>query len=112
MTKEEIYKEYSANPIEWMKNNNCVTSRDISLKMMGIAQEQIKKDVIESHVCKFQVNSNWTGYSRCDCGKKHESSVFDSVSKSVKYSNCPKCKVKRLITYIDGKECSSCNYVC
>lgn len=28
-------------------------------------------DVSESHVCKFYVNANWTGYSRCECGKTH-----------------------------------------
>ena len=36
------------------------------------------------------------------------------VSKSVtaKDLKCPSCKKHCLITYIDGKECTSCGYVC
>lgn len=40
MTNKEIYKEYSDNPIEWMRNNECETSKDIILKMMELTQEQ------------------------------------------------------------------------
>ena len=40
MSNEEIYKECSDNPIEWMKKNECVTSKDITLKMMDIALKQ------------------------------------------------------------------------
>lgn len=40
MSNKEIYKEYSDNPIEWMKKNECVTSKDITLKMMDIALKQ------------------------------------------------------------------------
>ena len=36
------------------------------------------------------------------------------VSKSVtaKDLKCPKCKKHALMKYIDGKECTSCGYVC
>ena len=36
------------------------------------------------------------------------------VSKSVtaKDLKCPSCKKHCLMTYIDGKECTSCGYVC
>lgn len=36
---EEIYKQYSDNPIQWMKDNNCITTKDISLKLMQKALE-------------------------------------------------------------------------
>lgn len=28
--------------------------------------------LLAEHKCKFYVNANWTGYSRCECGKEYE----------------------------------------
>lgn len=34
--------------------------------------EKPNEHIIEAnHVCKFYVNSNWSGYSRCECGKSY-----------------------------------------
>ena len=33
-TKEQIYEEYSNNPIEWMKKNKCMSTKEITLKLM------------------------------------------------------------------------------
>ena len=43
-----------------------------------------------------------------------EQLILPVVSKSVtvKDLKCPSCKKHCLITYIDGKECTSCGYVC
>ena len=27
---------------------------------------------LAEHKCKFYVNADWTGYSACECGKRHE----------------------------------------
>lgn len=35
-----------------------------------------------------------------------------STTVTAKTLKCPKCKGHCLMTYIDGKECTSCGYVC
>jgi hypothetical protein len=46
--------------------------------------------------------------------KHKEQLALGVVSKSVtaKTGVCKKCQAKALETYIDGKECTSCGYVC
>ena len=38
-TKEEIYSEYSDNPIKWMQDNNCATTKEVTLKLMEAYHE-------------------------------------------------------------------------
>lgn len=29
----------------------------------------------QDHECRFYVNADWTGYSRCECGKEHREEI-------------------------------------
>lgn len=46
---EEIYRDYDNNSIEWMKKHNCMTTKQITIKLMELAQqqkiEQLEKEV-------------------------------------------------------------------
>jgi hypothetical protein len=35
-TAEEIYNEYSSNPIKWKTENNCLTTKDTTIKLMEL----------------------------------------------------------------------------
>jgi len=46
---EEIYRDYDNDSIEWMKKHNCMTTKQITIKLMELAQqqkiEQLEKEV-------------------------------------------------------------------
>jgi len=54
---EEIYRDYDNDSIEWMKKHNCMTTKQITIKLMELAQqqkiEQLEKEVEESE--KFEI---------------------------------------------------------
>lgn len=60
---EEIYKQYSDNLIQWMKDNNCVTTKEISIKLMQKALEYsipiILKEVSEKAEVIFEENNKY-----------------------------------------------------
>jgi len=34
MTANDLYSKYGGNPIKWMKENNCITTKQITIKLM------------------------------------------------------------------------------
>ncbi len=54
-------------------DNGKIGRVSFKIKLMSLMDEEELADVIKSgeHKCKFYVNANRTGYSRCECGKKH-----------------------------------------
>jgi len=44
-TKEEIYKEYSDNPIAWMEKNGITSTKGVILKLMQEYADEILKQL-------------------------------------------------------------------
>lgn len=44
-TKEEIYKEYSDNPIAWMEKNRITSTKGVILKLMQEYADEILKQL-------------------------------------------------------------------
>lgn len=45
MKIEKLQKEYSDNPIEWMKKHNCVTTKHVVIELMNQAYNEALEDV-------------------------------------------------------------------
>lgn len=77
----ELYEQYAANPIKWMEQNNCVTTKDITVLLMKEAIKQaipiILKEVSEKATLIEDYDSAFTE-PRKDFGTLYtdNSSVF------------------------------------
>ncbi len=45
MSIEKRYKEYSDDPLLWMEQHRCKTTKDITLKLMELAKEDATDDL-------------------------------------------------------------------
>ncbi len=57
-TKEEIYSEYSDNPIKWMQDNNCATTKEVTLKLMEAYHED------KTRCSEFEIDFNGNVHTR------------------------------------------------
>lgn len=53
---KEIYQQYNDNPIQWMKENNCSTTKEITIKLMTLAQLNKPKNVTEEEITMYSEN--------------------------------------------------------
>lgn len=67
MTPEEIYEQYTTNPIQWMVKHGVSTTKEISIAMMRLAIENIGCQ------CSNEIKTGTTSIHCCNiCGKPDE----------------------------------------
>jgi len=69
MNINELYEQYAANPIKWMEQNSCITTKDITILLMKEAIKQaipiILKEVSEK-ACLHTIGRGLGAYEEVD----------------------------------------------